>query len=398
MTDCAFVTALELRKESCLMTPVQPFCTTAVTFCTKDELQNDLLSLPAHSLLLVMSESSAARWDFGNWISCLRETYSLNWLMKVPANPTQRDILASLNSLKEIPQCIVAIGGGSAIDLAKGIALFADMREHLTVTELTESIKWKKYLSGTNKNTVPIIAVPTTAGTGSEVTQWATVWDTDRGCKYSIDSPELKPKRAYVVPELTLTLPAFLTLSTGLDALSHAIEAYWSKHTNPLVQDLALRSIRIILETLPCLTLEVKNGRAAEALREKQCRASLLAGLAFSQTRTTACHSISYPLTMLYDIPHGYAAAMTLAEVAKQNAGHFPGDEELFSLFVQYGGLQNWLDQTCAGVKALRLSCFGISKMDIPNIVCRAFTGGRMDNNPVNFVERDVEEILNRLL
>ncbi len=381
------------------MSSVQPFCTTAVTFCTKDELQKELLSLPVRSLLLVMSASSAARWELENWISLLHETYLLDWISEVPANPTQCNIFASLNALKGTPQYIIAVGGGSAIDLAKGIALFAGEREQLTLTNLTESIKGKRYLSRTSEKTdVPIIAVPTTAGTGSEVTQWATVWDTDKNGKYSIDAPELKPKRAYVVPELTLTLPASLTLSTSLDALSHATEAYWSKYTNPLVQDLALRSIRMILETLPGLLTEIKNGRAAEALREKQCRASLIAGLAFSQTRTTACHSISYPLTMLYGVPHGYAAAMTLAEVAKRNAGHFPGDEDLFSLFAQYGGLPNWLDQACNGVSILRLSYFGIRKTDIPQIACRTFTGGRMDNNPVNFVEQDVEEILTAVL
>ena len=120
----------------------------------------------------------------------------------------------------------------------------------------------------------------------------------------------------------------------------------------------------------------------------------MLAGLAFSQTRTTACHSISYPMTMLYGVPHGLAAAMTLAQVAEKNRGHFENDGELFAVFAPYGGIQHWLDTVCGGVVSLRLSGFGIAPDQIETLAEHSFTGGRMDNNPVDLTGEDVRTIL----
>ena len=107
-------------------------------------------------------------------------------------------------------------------------------------------------------------------------------------------------------------------------------------------------------------------------------------GLRFSQTRTPACRSISYPMTMLYGVPHGLAAAMTLAQVAEKNRGHFENDGELFAVFAPYGGIQHWLDTVCGGVVSLRLSGFGIAPDQIETLAEHSFTGGRMDSNPVD--------------
>lgn len=367
-----------------------PFISTEIQFMNKKELEDVLIRFTNMNLILILSESAATRFAFIDMVKRLEAQNNLTWIKELKNYPTQEDIIAACEKIenKNI-DLIIAVGGGSAIDLAKGISTFYDsINNNHSVKTITESLKEKNYKN--KNNFIDIIAIPTTAGTGSEITGWATVWDVSKKEKYSIDHVRLRPKRAIIVPELTLTLSRDLTLSTGLDALTHAVEAYWSKHTSPLVQDIAYRSIQLIVNNLRKVLDEPENLYG----RECMCRASVLAAIAFSHTRTTACHSISYPLTMLYNVPHGYAVAMTLNEVAKRNKGKFPNDTELYEIFMPYGGIQTWLDNICKDIINLRLSGFGISKQDIEKIINNAFTAGRIDNNPAILTAEDVREIL----
>lgn len=373
-----------------------PFCQTEVQFIKQTELEHELLKITGKNLILVLSSSGAERYRLSGLPDLLSRNNNLIWINTIRANPKPMDLYLALQQLGKTKiassNIIIAIGGGSSIDLAKGISAFYDNRDALLSADaVANAIEHKTYR--VNTEFPDILAVPTTAGTGSELTQWATIWNPDDKKKYSIDHIGLQPKKAFIVPELTMTLSKETTLSTGLDALSHAIEAYWSKHTDPLVQELAYRAIQIILEYLPNALNELTNPVYREAL----CRASVLAGMAFSKTRTTACHSISYPLTMLYHIPHGIAAAMTLGEVSARNKGNFPNDEKLYSLFDTHGGLQNWLDQVSSGITLLRLSAFSIDRNDIDAIVKQAVTKGRMDNNPVDFTVNDIRGIISRI-
>jgi alcohol dehydrogenase class IV len=373
----------------------KPFCNTEIVFSNKNELEQKLLSLKLTNILLIMSESSLLRWNMVTFIEELQsKCESLNgtftWIKNVAVSPTQVDIIKSLQKIGESKvDTIIVFGGGSGIDLAKGISAFHNNKKNdkYTVEQITDSIKNKKYMG---RKFVDIIAVPSTAGTGSEVTQWATIWDENKTGKFSIDDPMLKPKMAIIVPELTTTMTDKMTLSTGLDAMCQAIEAYWSRSTTPIVQEIAYRAIEIVIGNLRKAVEQPHD----IIVREQLCRASVLAGLAFSQTRTTACHSISYPLTMLHGVPHGLAAAITLDAVAQINKGHFHNDIALLSLFNEYGGIMNFVDLVCKGVINMRLSAFGITEKDIPLIVSNAFTGGRMDNNPVDLSSDDVLKIL----
>lgn len=377
----------------------KPFCNTEITFTNKKELEQKLLSLDVMNMVLVMSESSAIRWSMIPFIEqlqakCELKNSMLTWIKTVASIPTQRDIIEALQQIgSRKVDIIIAIGGGSSIDLAKGISAFYNIEKNgiYSIEEITDSIKNKKYR---NCEFIDIIAVPSTAGTGSEATQWATIWDTNKTRKFSIDDPMLKPKAAIIVPELTLSMSAEMTLSTGLDAMCQAIESYWSKHTTPIVQEIAYRAIELVIQNLR----EAVEKPLDINVREKLCKASVLAGIAFSQTRTTACHSISYPLTMLYNVPHGLAAAITLDAVGQINKGYFPNDDELFGLFSDYGGIKSWIDTVCEGVVDMRLSTFGITKKDIPIIVDNAFTEGRMDNNPVELNRHDVAMILESII
>jgi len=373
----------------------RPFCSTEIVFSDKEGMKERLFSTERAHCVLVMSESCASRWEMLPFIQTLRERCeskdgTLIWIDAVSANPTQKDILDGLRRIgtKRV-DTIVAVGGGSAIDIAKGIAAFHDETRNAsrTLDEITESIKGGAYKGGRYPE---IIAVPTTSGTGSEVTPWATVWDEGKSGKFSIDDTGLKPALALIVPELTASMPAAMTLSTGLDAMCQAIEAYWSRHTTPLVQEIAYRAIQLVIANL---RRAVDEPRDLET-RERLCRASVLAGLAFSQTRTTACHSISYPLTLMFDIPHGLAASITLDPVGRMNKGHFPNDGKLFTLFDPFGGIAGYIDSVCEGSLRMRLSAFGVTEEDIPKIVENAFTAGRMNNNPVDLSEGDVRHIL----
>ncbi len=199
---------------------------------------------------------------------------------------------------------IVALGGGSVIDTVKVLASCPDGFD--AVRRFLETGHGEDQLASH-----PIIAVPTTAGTGSELTYWATVWDKTSQKKYSLARPELYPSHAVVDPELMLDLPKALTISTGLDALSHALESIWNHNSNPVSANHAVFGATEMIAALPRLTGDLQN----IDLRSRVARACLFAGLAFSNTKTALAHSISYPITLKYDVPHGLACSFTLPKI-----------------------------------------------------------------------------------
>lgn len=379
----------------------KPFCNTDIRFINIEDMKQALLSIDMNNIVFVMSGSAVSRLGFESFIDelhikCADNNGTLIWIKDLESNPTSINIYEALTQVgnKQV-DIIIAVGGGSAIDLAKAISAFYknDADVIYSVKEIKDSIINKNYQGG---NFVDIIALPTTAGTGSEITQWATIWDEDKKSKYSIDDSGLKPKLAIIVPELTLSMPPDLTLITGLDAMCHSIEAYWSKYTTPIVQEIAYRAIEIVVENLR----KAVDYSTDLTVRRNLCKASVLAGIAFSQTRTTACHSISYPLTMFYDVPHGIAASITLDAVGKLNKGYFFNDDRLFEMFAEYKGIKGYIDSVCEDVVDVdvHLSAYGVTIKDIPKIVKNAFTSGRMDNNPVDLTEKDVVDILRSIM
>jgi len=217
---------------------------------------------------------------------------------------------ARFNALPSKPEVLVAVGGGSVIDSAKVFA--AAGGDFQTVRSFLETKQSVEKLSNT-----PIIAVPTTAGTGSEVTSWATVWDEERGSKFSLAREELYPEVAVIDPELMLGKPQGLTLATGLDALSHALESIWNVNANPVSARHAVAASKAILKNLPTLLGELGNLE----LRNNIAEASLYAGLAFSNTKTAIAHNLSYPITLGWGVQHGIACSFTLPIVLQSMIG-----------------------------------------------------------------------------
>ena len=238
------------------------------------------------------------------------------------------------------------------------------------------------------------IGIPTTAGTGSETTCWATIWDPSQDAKRSVECHENYAWAAVVDSDLTKGMPLKLAVSSGLDAAAHGVESYWAKGTNCVSRAMALSAIRMIMENMEGLLAGRENAREAMA------RGSMMAGLAFSNTKTTACHSISYPLTMHYSIPHGAAVSMLLAPLLKRNLPATKGSEALLNAL----GVSD-VDELAGKIRRIlkesgqpsTLKEWGVKKEDLPRLAALGMTKGRADNNPVAIDVPMIQEILEEI-
>ena len=267
---------------------------------------------------------------------------------------------------------VVGMGGGSTMDTAKFAAAMAPGDG--------DALAYFRGIRPFPAERLPMIAVPTTAGTGSEVTQVSVI-----SCgkeKRTINNPVFMPRAALIDPELTVTVPPRTTMNTGLDALAHALEGYWSRNHQPISDLMAVEAVRLVLGNLEAAW---RNGSDRTA-RENMALAALLGGLSFALPKTAACHACSYPLSEDYHLPHGEACAFTLDSFVAINA-----DERLCELCRRAGlsGTEELMDRIRA-LKALgglrrRLSDLGEVDMDKLCRDCAAHP--LMGNNPVKMDE-----------
>ena len=216
-------------------------------------------------------------------------------------NPRLTDLETGIAAFKTLGKpAILALGGGSVIDMAKLIQFFAT----LPVNPM-EYLVEEKRPSITNRSRMFLVAVPTTAGTGSEATQFATVY-IDR-TKYSLDEPSILPDAVILDPELTMHLPPKETAESGLDALTHAIESYWNVKATEQSKAYAREAVRLSHQNIEAAVLR-PNLKSRTAMQ----KGANLAGKAINITRTTAAHAISYPMTAHFGVPHGQAVSLSL--------------------------------------------------------------------------------------
>lgn len=307
----------------------------------------------------------------------------------VEANPT----LAFVEGLRREgaacpPNLMIAVGGGSVIDCAKALRLLWAQPGEVPLQD---------YLAGRSSfqcRGLPLIAVPTTAGTGSEVTPYASLQTADRK-KVSLTHAWLFPDAAVIDPTLTHDMPPYLTACTGLDALSQAMESFWSIHASSFSRTHALRAVSLIAAHWKRLFKNPKDTQARFALS----LASTEAGLAISQSRTTAVHAVSYPLTTLFHISHGHACALTLPAFIRFNAPAL--DEELAGdLWKALGALSaeeaaQIVEQMMvqAGLER-RLGPLGLTTQDIETVVENGARSDRAGNNPRKVSPDALREIL----
>ena len=276
---------------------------------------------------------------------------------------------------------LVGIGGGSAMDTAKFAA---------AICRGTGSAA--AYYDGKPFETdrPAVLTVPTTAGTGSEVTQVSVM---NRGAeKKTINDPALLPHAAIVDPLLTLSVPPRTTMITGLDALAHALEGFWSVRHQPITDLYAAEAVRLILEYLEAA---YRDGHNLEA-RTNMSYAALLAGMAFAQPKTAGCHACSYPLAMDYHLPHGEACAFTLPSFVRVNADarlealcHAAGVSCSEELAARIDALKS-----LAGLK-MHLSEIGCTDVEALARDCAAHP--LMQNNPVKMDESSLAELFRAL-
>jgi alcohol dehydrogenase class IV len=224
----------------------------------------------------------------------------------VSANPDLEDVDRAIESYREFsPALVIAIGGGSVIDLAKTVRAVAP--------HSTTALPYALGERTAGPSDAPLVAIPTTAGTGSEATHFAVIYVD--GKKHSIADPSMRPEHVILDPELTYSVPPQVTAATGLDALSQAIESFWSVKSTPTSRDAAERAIGLALDHL-----EGAVNRPDPVSRAAMCNAAHLAGRAIDESFTTAPHALSYVLTSQFGTPHGHAVALTLGAVLEYNA------------------------------------------------------------------------------
>jgi hypothetical protein len=271
-------------------------------------------------------------------------------------------------------EALVAVGGGSAIDTAKAMMVGTASGKFDELVELLATGKPFKPHA-----VKALIAVPTTAGTGSEVTPWATVWDRAGNKKHSLHLPETWPEAAVVDPDLMLTLPRSVTVQSGLDALSHALESIWNVNANPISDTFAVSAAREVIAVLPGLLQEPGN----RDLRARMALAALKAGMAFSNTKTALAHSISYEMTLRFGLPHGIACSFTLPMVLERAAGR-RADRDAVLAQIFDGDLAQAPRKLRAFLEgvgvATEFSAYGVDAAESQRMVTQALDGVRGRN------------------
>jgi alcohol dehydrogenase class IV len=272
--------------------------------------------------------------------------------------------------------CIVAIGGGSGLDTAKAVRLAAGGGGKIAEYALMRGDQTRR----PGRDMASMIAIPTTAGTGAEVTPWAVITDLSRKLKMGVGGAFLVPNLAVIDPELMLTLPPFLTAATGMDALTHCIEAYVSTNDNPAVDPLALQGIELVGRSLRVAVAQGKNRGA----RREMALAAMLGGIAISSKWLGACHSLAHQLSGFAEVQHGVANAIMLPY---QMAYSLMGAVERYARIAQalgvppVGSLRQQAEQAVEAVRQLntdvglptRLRDVGVTEAMIPNMAYQAY-------------------------
>jgi alcohol dehydrogenase len=273
-------------------------------------------SLGASSALLVM-DSGLAKTDICLKIQDLIREGGIKAILYPDVTPEPDPKIADLGAekvKKDKIGCVIGVGGGSTMDVAKAIAVLAK-NDGKAVDYIG--------LNKVKREGVPTIMVPTTSGTGSETTFTAVFTMRDTKTKGGINSPFLYPHTAILDPDLTLGLPPYVTAYTGMDALTHAIESYTSIQAHFMSEPISLRAIELISDNLRGA---VFNGKDI-GFRENMMMGSYLAGLGLAMAGVGAVHALAYPLGALFDVPHGIANALLLPYVLEYN---YPGNIDKF--------------------------------------------------------------------
>jgi alcohol dehydrogenase class IV len=324
-------------------------------------------------------------------------------VFSVPSEPTVDLVREGAQAARNC-EFVIGFGGGSAIDAAKAIAAVStNSGEPLDYLEVVG----KGYML--ERLPLPFVAVPTTAGTGAEVTRNAVLDSAEHGVKASLRSPAMLARIALIDPELTLEVPPSITASTGLDTLTQLIEAYVSCRANAMTDLFCLEGIRRAATSLPCA---FSNGNDTEA-RELMSWASLLSGLALANSALGVVHGFAGPIGGLLHAPHGALCAALLPHAMRANVAALrerapqhdaldryrqiavllTGDEH-----AQPEDAARWTMQLCRDLSIRPLRGYGLSEAQIPKLVERAVKASSMKGNPLVLTEAELSSLVRQAL
>ena len=298
---------------------------------------------------------------------------------QVDSNPTEKNLIQGLEVLKKGGfDGIIAFGGGSALDLGKLMAFM--IAQDLPVWEFEDSSEnWKK---ATTKGILPIIAIPTTAGTGSEVGRAGVLTDSVNKIKKVIFHPEILPKSVICDPNLCLKLPPKLTAGTGMDAFAHCLEAYCSPGYHPMADGIALIGMKLVKDSL----LEAyKNGENIEA-RTNMLSAALMGATAF-QKGLGAIHALSHPIGAIYNTHHGTTNAVLMKKVLNFNRDYIHDKIQKLSIYLDikndFNGFTDFVDNLCSDLNIpVCLKDIGVEENQIELIASMAIVDPTASGNP----------------
>ncbi|MBQ8893603.1 MAG: bifunctional acetaldehyde-CoA/alcohol dehydrogenase [Clostridia bacterium] len=247
-----------------------------------------------------------------------------------PTLANAKEGAVQMNSFK--PDCIIAVGGGSAMDAAKIMWVLYEHPEadFMDMAMRFIDIRKRVYTFPKMGEKAYFIAIPTSAGTGSEVTPFAVITDESTGVKYPLADYELLPNMAIIDADLHMSAPKGLTAASGIDAVTHALEAYAAMLATDYTDGLAIRALQMIFEYLP---RAYDNGPNDPIAREKMANAATMAGMAFANAFLGVCHSMAHKLGAFYHLPHGVANALMIDEVLRFNASEVPAKMGTFSQY-----------------------------------------------------------------
>jgi len=297
---------------------------------------------------------------------------------------------------------LLAVGGGAAIDLAKAVAAMATNRQSDTVRDYLEGVGRELPLQ---RDPLPVVAMPTTAGAGAEATKNAVISSYDPPFKRSLRDNRLMPRLALVDPELTVSVPAAITAASGMDAITQLLESYISRKAQPIPQALAMQGLRLAMPSI----VEAVRQPASRGARERMAHAALLSGMALANAGLGLAHGVAAALGVLCRVPHGLACAVMLPAAIRVNRAARQRELALVARRVLP------LDHACCDEDAVgqlierveaiygeigiprRLSELGVAAEQIPVIVAGS-RGSSMSGNPVELSDGQLVEVLQALL
>lgn len=347
--------------------------------------------LPDGTVAVVCGSAAAQRYGYvERVVESLTPERTVVVFTGVNPEPTQHDAHRLRAFLQDHDVTgVVALGGGSVIDVAKVACA-------LSGTDLPLADVMNRSVAVGHRRTV-LIAVPTTAGSGSEVTPFAVLTNPATGLKQSVASPCLYPDFALLVPDLLSSVPRHVAADSGMDALAHAFEALWSVNANPISDGLAYHAITLIDDHFLAHLADPADARHNHPMAV----AALTAGMAFSNTFTAACHAMSYPISARFGISHGAACAVTLDLVARRNAeaveGKFRHLARLLALDASTDVPARIAQLRDATGTVPRLADLGGTKED-RRVIARNAYPPLLANNPVKLDEDAIVELLAPIL